>query len=268
MKGYIDALQYIGEEPTFYCSDEYFEKAGWEDRNEHNIYRVTDPSDGMYMLPPLFVTYDQDKGFVSPIVVYDIWCDLEGYKADNAKRFFLDYEYIYDPSHFFPMEGGKWATFRKNVAKFPKRLDVPFYYIPVVGNEFDKQIKMVFWKWLGNRSEEEVIQDDRVMLKYLLNGEHREVLVDRNNKLYGVNIWDENWKYINFRYCFCLPGMFLSEFMRYLFYERIYKRAINKGKKPKLVNDGGVLGNESLKAFKDKLNPKEVRKRYSWRLKR
>ncbi len=76
----------------------------------------------------------------------------------------------------------------------------------------------------------------------------------------GMNVWDENHLYINYRLCIVDPSeRFLDEFMRYLFYTDPLIMEQNK-----LVNDGGVLGNEGLKRFKDKMNPFSVRPVYSW----
>jgi hypothetical protein len=48
--------------------------------------------------------------------------------------------------------------------------------------------------------------------------------------------------------------------MRYLFYRDPEIRNQNK-----LVNDGGVLDNPNIKAFKDKMNPVRVREVYQWK---
>jgi hypothetical protein len=79
----------------------------------------------------------------------------------------------------------------------------------------------------------------------------------------AVNAWDENWQYINFRFCIIRQGEpFLDEFARWLFYTDGQIQAKNK-----LVNDGGTLGNPGLEHFKDKLNPVHKRKVYSWLIK-
>jgi hypothetical protein len=82
-----------------------------------------------------------------------------------------------------------------------------------------------------------------------------------SGKVLGINIWDLNDTYINYRYCFCSNEPFLSEYMRLLFYTD--PEILSTGK---LVNDGGCLGNDNLKAFKKKLNPISVREVSSYRI--
>ena len=98
--------------------------------------------------------------------------------------------------------------------------------------------------------------------KEIFEGENRRFLRSKKGKIYGLNIWDENFQYINYRYCICGKEDFISEYMRLLFYTDSV--ILNKGK---LVNDGGVLDNPKLRFFKDKLNPMQVKERRTWRKK-
>jgi len=85
----------------------------------------------------------------------------------------------------------------------------------------------------------------------------------KDGKLVAINIWDENYKYINYRYCIVdRKEPFLDEFVRYLFYTDLV--ILKTGK---LVNDGGTVGNQGLEHFKDKLNPIRKRKVHSYIIK-
>ena len=82
----------------------------------------------------------------------------------------------------------------------------------------------------------------------------------KGEKLVALNIWDENYKYVNYRFCFVDHSEpFLDEFVRYLFYTDLWILSKNK-----LVNDGGVLGRPGLEKFKDRLHPFRKRKVYSY----
>jgi hypothetical protein len=160
------------------------------------------------------------------------------------------------------MEGGDWAVFRKNCRKFPKRFpDFKFTYSTPEDYPFEDLngwLYEIFQNWLFAKDEE--VKDDEVAEAYLTQGRNRKILWDPDGFIWGVNIWDENWEYINFRFCFCRPGDYLSEYMRWLF----YTDPLILDKK-KLMNDGGALDNLNLKSFKDKLNPLFVRDVFSWR---
>ena len=163
----------------------------------------------------------------------------------------LDFNFIYDPKRFQTMEGNAFQVFRKNSRKFPRRNpDWELEYRRVTNEEC---LDEAFISWLENKDR--TVHDSSTILNYLQAGENRKVLVNKKSgEIYGFNIWDENYFYINYRYCFCQPLPFLSEYMRLLFYQdqEILQRN-------KLVNDGGILDDNSLYVFKKKLNPIEVR---------
>lgn len=257
MSKYLETLKALKVAPNFFCSDEYFEKAGITETIRPDGWICLNDENWL-VSPPIHPT----KGAGWPgDVSHQIWCDFDlfGYNLD-AQSEFLDYEYIYDPKRFLRMEGKQWAVFRKNVRKFPKRYPLMLKYIAATPYSFWESLKGLLINWLVNRSSEEVIQDDEVMKKYVLHGNNRKILFDSTGHLLGVNVWDDNYKYINFRFSICEPLDFLNEYMRYLFYTD--EEILDSGR---LVNDGGALGNPKLEAFKDKLNPIVVKKRYSWR---
>jgi len=252
---YLEELERAGIDPNFWCADEYFQRAGWSVHSSFGKVWAEDKDAG-FVLPCLSLSGGFEmRGF-------DVWADLEGYEGmPLLTREFLDYNFIYDPRNFLKMEGGDWAVFRKNSRKFAKRQTHPCFYTDRYHTVVcEEDIKGLFISWLEGKEGE--IHDDEVMLNYLLNGDNRKFLIDSDGELIGINVWDENYKYINFRYCICDSKPFLSEYMRLLFYTDA--EILGKGK---LVNDGGSLDNKALSDFKLKMNPVEIKNVYSWRRK-
>lgn len=244
--------------PNFWASEEYFQKAGFEQVQNGELLTVM--SGDWSMFPGLntqtgTLVWKHDK----------IWSDFPGEGGpDGYEAKFLDYEYVYDPQSFTHMDGKAWQVFRKNSRKFPRRFAGQLTYDWARNYPFDpailpQKLESLLVEWASDRDEAEEIHDDLVMEEYLLGGENRKILWDSQGAVYGVNIWDSNYFYVNFRFCFCLSEDFLSEYMRLLFYTD--PDITNTGK---LVNDGGVLDNPHLKAFKDKLNPLRMREVKSW----
>lgn len=248
---YLEALEKFNIEPNFWCSDEYFEKAGWEVVAKAGLAGVLD-GDGFLMLPLLDLVTGGMFGLTT-----GVWAGL----GDETGKF-LDYNFIYNPKRFQDLSGGDFQVFRKNSRKFINRNpDKKMHYIDV--NQTDGNLIAalpdILCNWLEGKPEDVVIQDDEVLLSYLNEGRNRKVLLDQYGNVYGINIWDDNYRYINYRYCFCKPGQFLSEYMRLLFYTDENILGQNK-----LVNDGGCLDDKNLYNFKTKLNPEKINKIYSW----
>ena len=80
-----------------------------------------------------------------------------------------------------------------------------------------EEVKGLFLEWLEIQYRKE-IYDDQVMAEYLFYGNNRKILRSVSGRVYGLNVWDENFKYINYRYCVCGKSDFISEYMRWLFY--------------------------------------------------
>jgi len=268
---YLQELKKLGVDPNFWCSDEYLQKAGCEEEGQTSFVsgEISDLSlsvwDGeILMFPP--IQYVRQRFAPIPREA-KVWSDFLGYRSPLPlslepcleKAELLDLEYIFDPQHFQHMDGGKWMVFRKNCRKWPKRNTLQFSYTgdPDLLADVDG-LRDVLMSWLGVKGNEN-IHDDEVLVKYLLNGNHRKILLNARGEIVGINIWDYNWKYINFRYCICRPEPFLPEYMRWLFYSD--PLILGDGRK---VNDGGILDKPSLKDFKDKMNPCQVREVYSW----
>ena len=145
--------------------------------------------------------------------------------------------------------------FRKNIRKYPDRVgEFNLEYRKLSPREFEKDIEELVLNWGEGRD----LYDVEVLVRYAFQGENRYALL-RHGKVVGLNIFDENFKFINYRYCIDDGTPFLNEYMRYLFYtsDEILK-------KQKLVNDGGSLDNEGLRKFKLRLNPVHIGYVYSY----
>ena len=189
-----------------------------------------------------------------------VWSDFENSKVPIPCKFkFLDYEYIYNPKHFNDLSGGKWEVYRKNIRKWLISNTSWSYR-----ESFQwKEVSTLLADWFERRKS--TIEEAGMIATYgaygdEIEGIHRKFLYDGYGKLAAINIWDENWYYINYRYVLTVADQpHVDEFARYCFYT---DREIQS--KGKLVNDGGSLGNEGLERFKDKLNPVKKRKMYSY----
>ena len=257
---YLKTLEIKKIKPNFWCSSEYFKKANLKIHFENGWLWFMD--DNVCVLPPLFLFTDS---LSNPYPLeYGCWSDFIDYNCGNYKhKKFLDYEYIFDPKSFLSMKGGDWGVFRKNSKKWLRNnliIDEStfnfYYYLPLSPGDLIEPINKLFIKWLKNKTG--VIEDDKTMTRYIYYGENRKALFNPNGEMIGLNIWDENYMYINYRYSICNPEPWLSEYMRLLFYTD--SLILDKNK---LVNDGGVLGIDSLQNFKDKMNPVQVRKVHS-----
>ncbi len=255
---YLECLERWRIEPNFWMSGEYFEKAGFREERKGNVWYVRD-DEGKLMFPPVH----ESVGLIAGCE--DIWADVDGFQGEGQKEF-LDWEYIYDPRDFLRLEGGKWRTFRKNVRRYARIHSANLLYESWNSassklTDLSEQVEDIVVQWL-QKDESRYIWDAEVMLTYVREGQNREVLWDvKSKKVLGVNIWDENYWYVNFRYCFCCDEKYLSEYLRWCFY---LARCFSGN--PKLVNDGGTLGSQGLERFKDKLNPIKKRRVYSWRV--
>ena len=254
---YLELMEKFQITPNFWCSGEYFQKADLEtivydsgnvgveevleEGNRYAIFPRMHPKRGLLQEPPY-------------------WSDFPETSNKAGKLVFLDYEFLYNPNNFLNMSGGQWQVFRKNCRKFPNRRPPgSLHYVNVKAMDDPKRVKEALYNWLSAITEETVVQDHEVLFRYVYEGENRKVLMDTDLKIiYGLNIWDENYKFINYRYCFCGRENFLSEYMRWLFYTD--SEILNKNK---LVNDGGTLDSPALFDFKNKLNPVSVRRVYS-----
>lgn len=218
-------------------------------------------ADGVCLFPPVALTCPPS----GPPPVDYVWSDFDGDEAPlpGYEPEFLDWEYIYDPKDFFEhrMTGKKWATFRKNVRKWPRRH--PGSKVVVLANpEGDNaQVRNLVANWLERKENE--AEDPEVLVTLALDpppGTGHMYVVDGEDRIAAAAIWDVNWEYVNFRFLIAREDPFLDEFSRWsllMYVAQAFPR--------KLVNDGGTLGKEGLERFKDRLNPVRKRKVNSWR---
>lgn len=228
-------LQRSRTPPNFYLSDRLWEAAGYKaERVGASVVVWTE--DGL-LFPPITVWGELTPAF------FPVFVDFEGYRG-NGEAKLLDHEYIYNPASFLDLSGGARKVFRKNVHRFEREHPGWEYRVIDGAPEF-------LPVWLEQSGAEEFYGPE-VALQYL-RGEVEALFV--RGKLVGVNAYDTNFAYTNFRYSFALREFGASEFLRWQFFLHHQGR---------LVHDGGDLGCPSLAEFKMKLGPVEVRTRMGW----
>jgi len=246
---YLEFLKKKKIEPNFYCSESYLLASGAQCYFENDWAYVD--ADGWLLFPPIYVCDNRQEKSNKPI-----WSDFCKIYPSYSTISFLDWEYVYNPSHFLELKGGQWEVFRKNIRKFSKN-HANWVYCDWIDI---KQCSVLLSNWFEHKNDAE---DAEIITNILLNdfpGLCKRALYDENEHLKAVNVWDTNWKYINYRLCIVdKKEPFVDEFSRWLFYTS--NDIINSGK---LVNDGGSVGNSGLERFKDKLNPIRKRKVYSY----
>jgi hypothetical protein len=248
MEQHLVQMERNGIEPNFFCSLPYWFLSDSEYQYDWNGSWIV--SDSLCMIPPL----GENTG------VDFIWSDFNRYNPGPGwYKEFLDWEYLYDPCSFQDLSGKKWRKFRKNCCKWADTHE-EFIYTEKPPNS--NEIKALLLAWFGQAGMDS-IQDPELI--YEMSFSHfpgiRRKFIKHNGQLFGINIWDSNYKYVNYRFCIPKPGEpFLDECMRNLFYTD--SEILQTGK---LVNDGGSLGNKNLEWFKDKLNPIRKRAVYSWK---
>ena len=250
--------------PNFWMSEEYITKKElfWSCGETVKGWKET-PESEEWFFPPSVSTFLFD-GMIS-YKHGDIFAGFALSASNCGNAIFLDYQFLYNPKDFLEMKGHKWATFRKNSRKYPKRTSSNLFYRDLndlsnfdwTPSELNSDIDELCMNWSERKNHN--IHDPELLVKYLYQGEHRKGLFD-GDVLVGINVWDENFQFINFRYCIDDGEPFLNEYMRYLFYTDPEIQAKNK-----LVNDGGALDSKGLKKFKKKLNPTSILKVYSYK---
>jgi len=267
MKDYLERVPYLAI-PNFWTSEEYFLRAGWQVRKDGAWVWIVDSTERP-MLPPVFLERAGSLPGLPPAESLPYWAGWPWpwdrrrdvlRPASPWEPAFLDFNYIYNPVAFSKMEGGSWGVYRKNVRKWPRDHPQWSYGAGRVPRETD--LARLLEEWATVTDPGGGLYDPEVMVSFVMEGNHRAFLWEQD-RLVGANVWDLNSVFVNFRYCVCDPEEpFLSEFLRWLFYQRIYDMFPLLGKK--LVNDGGVLGRESLRRFKNKMNPAAVYEIYGW----
>ncbi len=247
---YLETAEIQGRIPNFWMSREYIERA-LHCSKLRNILGFSAKGDFKeWFLPPL--KNGRDFFYTANIFADFLWNYVLVFPPRNHK--FLDHQFIYDPKNFLSLAGSKLAVFRKNIRKYPTRHSTDsLLYQKIEGDVWNDEISSLLLKWAGDKE----FYDNEVLIRFCLEGENRWGLFSNGN-LIGLNVWDENYLFVNYRYCIDTREPFLNELLRWYFYTSEVIQNKNK-----LVNDGGCLGSNKLKAFKMKLNPVRIYNVYS-----
>lgn len=239
--------------PNFFCSVPYWFAAGASPIL--NVDYIWIECDDVCLVPPIASPN-------SNLPVDFIWSDFPQWfppDEENWETEFLDWEYVFNPWDFQNMSGGDWRKFRKNVKKWGKR-NPKWGYSQRLPPPLKNQIEDLLLEWLEKKSE---TAQDAEILYYLIMEPNIPVMrkyLIKKDRLVGLNVWDTNFAFINFRVSITRQDEpYASEFIRWLFYTDSEVLSHKK-----LVNDGGVLDNPNLEWFKDKMNPMRKRPVYSW----
>ena len=237
--------------PSFWMSQTYFEKAGFKEEETKKTLWVVD-EDGNVMFPGMTKSGPTTKG------VNEIWALSEVPPKGTLK--FLDYNFFYSPTNFNNLSGKKWKVFRQNLNKFNRFTEELKKEYRELNDDEKNDLMKVFLSWL-EADQERIFEGGEIVLAYLEEPPKTVKGLFINGNLEGFNIWDENHRFINFRYCFNNPIIpSINHQLRYLFYTDPEIQAKNKW-----VNDGGCLDRQRLRFFKDHLNPVNIIKHYTWR---
>ncbi len=250
MKRYLKALRQMGQRPNFWCSSEYARRAGWRSPAGEIVLDVFD-ADGVQMLPTLVKL--ERKGNPGPYQINRATRCWAGFAGDSGRL--LDFEFIYNPADFMDISGPRWKKVRKCIRQ--AKADLPCADLSY-GNVYDSDsaLNEFVYRWAIQNSTGTFYEPD-VMESYMMEGESRLLLIDPHSPsraAYALLIWDQNWQYINFRYCCVESGVRgLSDLARVKF-----MRWIHLYYPGRLVNDGGALDSKELFTYKTKLNPLEI----------
>lgn len=243
-------IEELGITPNFFISEIYLNQSDIIGKKKHGWVWIEE--NNLPLFPPLPYRFSLIRK--APVQKY--WAGWPNNQGINTP--FLDYQYIYDPKDFLKMEGGKWATFRKNSRKWANR-EEKVTYTRICD---DDQAVSLMVNWITRNQK--TVQDVQFIVDCILTPPtdcYIKYLYDATGKLTAINFADENYKYINYRFLICRREPFADEYARLCFYLDPYIQ--NKGK---MVNDGGSLGLPGLEKFKDKLNPIEKNKIYSFNI--
>jgi hypothetical protein len=261
---YLIRAKELNVVPNFFMSTAYLVLSGVIAKEDNGWLWLEDG--GQLVLPPLPV----GDSLPGELPILPIWASFPrptflSYLNENYRKVFLDYQYIFDPKSFLNMTGGKWETFRKNSRKFQRdnggwtygEMVFPkgYWTQPTLKkwiNHNIMSVRQLLGGWLEERME--TVEDGQILADFALLSKRKDIhrkFLYHKEEIIGINAWDENYMYINYRVCIVKPGVpYLAEFMRWLFY--FDPEIQNRGN---LVNDGGSVGIPTLSKFKEKMNP-------------
>lgn len=234
---YLQAMESERILPNFWCSLEYWRRAGVSFAVSFNGTITVTDAEGHLFLPLLC-----QSGFCTEPLAFAAFPDFPGEVVDR--------QYIYSPG-LPEMSGTDWKPIRSTMRRVDRKLGSLSLSL-LRPKEDVKRTASLLYAWA--RSQGEPLYDPELMADFVLNGDHRLALRDDNGVLWGVLVWDANYKYTNFRYCIVsgeVEG--LSDVARLLFREWCGEHHPNR-----LINDGGDLDRPGLRRYKMKFQPSEV----------
>lgn len=235
---YLDRMSMLGLIPNFWCSLEYWRRAGIRFTEAAEGSFLASDSDGELFLPILHV-----RGPLPGVEVFAGFPDMDGAVV-------VDRQYIYTPG-LPDMKGTTWKPLRSTMRRVDRLLG-SLRLCPLRPGEEVKRSAQLLFDWSLTQGDQ--VYDPELMTDFVLNGDNRLALWDDRNVLWGIMVWDSNYKYTNFRYCVVSQEVDgLSDVARLLFREWCGIHHPNR-----LINDGGDLDRSGLRRYKMKFHPHEV----------
>lgn len=242
-RDYWTAIRNVDRVPNFWMTPEYARKADLVWVNDDNLWGWFEKGEQGWFLPPL-----GPEGFRYDRQVWAGFASGWSYQGD-----FLDEQYLYDARKFLNLKGKHWATFRKNIRKYPARTKGKLEYEFIRPNDHEDQVEKLLMEW----SEGRELNGPDTLIRFCLRGMRRWGLFN-DGILVGLNVADANHRHGIYRYCLDDGTPFLNEYLRYCFFTSTWaQRCV-------WINDGGSLGSKKLARFKKKLNPVAVYKVHSY----
>lgn len=236
-KHYLGRMERLGITPNFWCSQEYFWRAGIKFSVVGDSYLASAP-DGSLFLPIL--------GKQGPLDGVEVFAAFPCMQIGQE----LDRQYIYTPGKV-NLSGNAWKPVRANVHRVQRKLGNLALW-PMSPSEDVKRAALMLQAWSQKQGDQ--VYDPELMVDYLIDGDNRLALRDEHHNLHGILAWDYNYKYTNFRYCVVAQGVDgLSDVARLMFREWCGIHHPDR-----LINDGGDLDRPGLRRYKEKLQPIEI----------
>jgi len=255
---YVDALKQAGVTPNFFTSIPYWDAVGWRAVSESidtaTVRLYVADVEGNAVLPSVVLS-DKGGGY---FVNFGVSCNFpydHGFIAPRFKDWpranFSDRQYIYHPRTYGDLAGSRYKLIRKNIAAAQADAREPMDF----GNPdtMEGSVEELITEWVKSVEQREWY-DPEGFVKSFYACDKLFLVGEKTRKLYAIVSYDVNWAHVNFRGCLTVQGIRgLSETARIRFFQYL---ALHTDPKP--VNDGGDLGIEGLRFFKDRLRPAQI----------
>ena len=191
-----------------------------------------------------------------------IYCDVEGYKNDCIKKFY-DSEYLYDVEKTYQMKSKGHKALKHNVNIFSNRIDSKYRSDFAFNDGKFEDIQKIHHEWIAT----DVVFEENKALMIDLIVNHINAFTELQRKVFylegepvGFILFDESPSYIHVFFSYAIPTVeYVHDYMMWMFFRYLMQK-----KTKKLVNFGGVYGDNNIKKDKDRLCPYVVRDRWSW----